>query len=123
MFSRGPVPDLSFWKVVSLKSMARKPGSSPSAIKSRAARTAAALAPAGGAPAAAATPKKKRTNPVQFFREVRAEARKITWTTRKETWITSVMVFMMVVLAALFFSAVDGLLGFGAKALLSFAAG
>lgn len=108
---------------MSLKSMARKPGSSPSAIKSRAARTAAALAPAGGAPAAAATPKKKRTNPVQFFREVRAEARKITWTTRKETWITSVMVFMMVVLAALFFSAVDGLLGFGAKALLSFAAG
>jgi preprotein translocase subunit SecE len=30
--------------------------------------------------------------PVQFFGEVRAEARKITWTSRKETWITSVMV-------------------------------
>ncbi len=102
--------------------MARKPGSSPSAIKSRAAKTAAALAPAGGASAAAAAPK-KRTSPVQFFREVRAEARKITWTTRKETWITSVMVFMMVVMASLFFSAVDGLLGLGAKALLSFAAG
>ena len=114
---------MSFWKVVSLKSMARKPGSSPSAIKSRAAKTAAALAPAGGAPAAAAAAPKKRTNPVQFFREVRAEARKITWTTRKETWITSVMVFMMVVMASLFFSAVDGLLGLGAKALLSFAAG
>jgi len=123
MFPRDPVPDLSYLKVVSLKSMARKPGSSPSAIKSRAARTAAALAPAGGGPAAPAAPKKKRTSPVQFFREVRAEARKITWTTRKETWITSVMVFLMVVLAALFFSAVDGLLGLGAKALLSFAAG
>ena len=103
--------------------MARKPGSSPSAIKSRAARTTAALAPAGGGPAAPTAPKKKRTSPVQFFREVRAEARKITWTTRKETWITSVMVFLMVVLAALFFSAVDGLLGFGAKQLLTFAAG
>jgi preprotein translocase subunit SecE len=84
--------------------MARKPGSSPSAIKSRAAKTAAALAPAGGASAAAPAAPKKRTNPVQFFREVRAEARKITWTTRKETWITSVMVFIMVVMASLFFS-------------------
>ncbi|MBU4433986.1 MAG: preprotein translocase subunit SecE [bacterium] len=102
--------------------MARKPGSSPSAIKSRAAKTAAALAPAGGSPAAVVAPKKP-FNPLQFFREVRAEARKITWTTRKETWITSVMVFMMVVMAAVFFSLVDGLLGLGANALLKFAAG
>ena len=123
MFRQVRFPVLSFWKVVSLKSMARKPGSSPSAIKSRAAKTAAALAPAGGAPAATVAAPKKRTNPVQFFREVRAEARKITWTTRKETWITSVMVFMMVGMASLFFSAVDGLLGLGAKALLTFAAG
>lgn len=100
--------------------MARKPGSSPSAIKSRAARTAAALAPAGSAPAAAAAPKKP-FNPVQFFREVRAEARKITWTTRKETWITSVMVFMMVVLASVFFLAVDGGLGFAVNQLLKLA--
>ena len=104
--------------------MARKPGSSPSAIKSRAAKTAAALAPAGQAAAAKApAAPKKPFNPLLFLREVRAEARKITWTTRKETWITSVMVFLMVVLAALFFSAVDGLLGFGAKQLLTFAAG
>ncbi|PTT05541.1 preprotein translocase subunit SecE [Caulobacter sp. HMWF025] len=101
--------------------MARKPGSSPSAIKSRAAKTAAALAPAGGASAAAAAAPKKRTNPVQFFREVRAEARKITWTTRKETWITSVMVFMMVVLASVFFLAVDGGLGFAVNQLLKLA--
>ncbi|WP_233244848.1 preprotein translocase subunit SecE, partial [Caulobacter sp. HMWF009] len=98
-----------------------KPGSSPSAIKSRAAKTAAALAPAGGASAAAAAAPKKRTNPVQFFREVRAEARKITWTTRKETWITSVMVFMMVVLASVFFLAVDGGLGFAVNQLLKLA--
>lgn len=100
--------------------MARKPGSSPSAIKSRAAKTAAALAPAGAASAAATAPR-KRTNPVQFFREVRAEARKITWTTRKETWITSVMVFMMVVLASVFFMAVDGGLGFAVNQLLKLA--
>ena len=102
--------------------MARKPGSSPSAIKNRAAKTAAAMAPAGAAAAAAASaPPKKRTTPVQFFREVRAETRKITWTSRKETWITSVMVFIMVVLASLFFLAVDGGLGFAINQLLKLA--
>ena len=101
--------------------MARKPGSSPSAIKNRAAKTAAAMAPAGAAAAAAPAAPKKRTTPAQFFREVRAEARKITWTSRKETWITSVMVFIMVVLASLFFLAVDGGLGFAINQLLKLA--
>jgi len=50
---------------------------------------------------------KKRTSVSQFLREVRAEARKITWTSRKETWITSVMVGIMVVLASIFFLGVD----------------
>jgi preprotein translocase subunit SecE len=69
--------------------------------------------PKGGQPpattiAAAEKPApKRRTSPLQFFREVRAEARKITWTSRKETWITSVMVFIMVVLATVFFAVVD----------------
>ncbi|CAN5296787.1 MAG: preprotein translocase subunit SecE [Gemmatimonadaceae bacterium] len=107
--------------------MARKPGSSPSAIKSRAAKTAAALAPAGGASNAAKTAApaapKKPFNPMRFAQEVRAEARKITWTTRKETWITSVMVFIMVVISALFFTFADWILGMGANLLLKFAAG
>jgi preprotein translocase subunit SecE len=106
--------------------MARKPGSSPSAIKNRAAKTAAALAPAGQASTAAAkapAAPKKSFNPLRFAQEVRAEARKITWTTRKETWITSVMVFIMVVLASLFFTFADWLLGMGANLLLKFAAG
>jgi preprotein translocase subunit SecE len=62
--------------------------------------------------------KKKRTPPGQFFREVRAEGRKITWTSRKETWITSVMVFIMVALAVLFFWLVDLVLGFGVAQLI-----
>ena len=41
------------------------------------------------------------------MQEVRAEARKITWTSRKETWITSVMVFIMVLISAAFFATVD----------------
>jgi preprotein translocase subunit SecE len=105
--------------------MARKPGSSPSAIKNRAAKTAAALAPAGQATADAKAPAapKKPFNPIRFAQEVRAEARKITWTTRKETWITSVMVFIMVVLASLFFTFADWILGMGANLLLKIAAG
>lgn len=123
MFPTGRSKARSSKKVVSFKSMARKPGSSPSAMKNRAAKTAAAMSPAGAASAAAAAPAapKKRTSPVQFFREVRAEARKITWTSRKETWITSVMVFIMVVMASLFFLAVDGGLGFAVNQLLKLA--
>ena len=98
--------------------MARKPGSTPQAMKNRAAKTAAAIAPASAL--AQAAPKKK-TSPGQFFREVRAEARKITWTTRKETWITSVMVGIMVVLAAIFFSLVDGALTLAMAFLLKLA--
>lgn len=59
---------------------------------------------------------KKRTNIFVFFREVRQEARKITWTSRKETWITSVMVLIMVILATVFFGLVD--FAFGALAAL-----
>ena len=91
--------------------MARKPGSNPQAMKTRAAKTAAVMTP--GSALAQGEAKKKRTSPGQFFKEVRAEARKITWTTRKETWITSVMVGIMVVLACAFLAVVD--LGLGAS--------
>jgi preprotein translocase subunit SecE len=91
--------------------MAKKTGNL-AAMKQRAAKAAAVTAAPAGQASAAAAPAapKKPFNPVQFFGEVRAEARKITWTSRKETWITSVMVFIMVVIAALFFFVVDWLL-------------
>lgn len=95
--------------------MAKKTGNL-AAMKQRAAKAAAVVAAPAGQAAAPAAPKKP-FNPMQFFGEVRAEARKITWTSRKETWITSVMVFIMVVIAALFFFVVDWLLS-GAVALL-----
>ena len=53
-----------------------------------------------------------KTSPSEFFRQVQAERRKITWPSRKETWITSVMVGIMVVISAVFFSIVDGTLSF-----------
>ena len=105
------------WK--SLKSrMARKPGTNPSAIRHRAAKTAVAM---GSSSAVGQPPPKKKTSIGQFFREVRAEARKITWTSRKETWITSVMVAIMVLLAAGFFAVVDFVLRVGVNLVLKLA--
>lgn len=72
------------------------------------------LAPAK-APAVAtaeARAPKKPFNPMKFFGEVRQEAKRITWTTRKETWITTVMVLIMVVIMSIFFYIVDAGLGF-----------
>ena len=51
-------------------------------------------------------------NPFQFAQEVRQETAKVTWPTRKETWITSVAVLIMVTLAALFFMVADQALGY-----------
>jgi len=62
-----------------------------------------------------------KLNPALFVREVRSEVAKVTWPTRKETTLTTVMVFAMVVMASIFFLAVDAtlstlitwILGFG----------
>jgi preprotein translocase subunit SecE len=48
-----------------------------------------------------------KTNPFQFLQQVRNETSKVTWPTRRETAITSMMVFMFVIAAALFFMVVD----------------
>ena len=50
-------------------------------------------------------------NPGKFIREVRQETAKVTWPSRKETIQTTAMVFIMVILVALFFMAVDSVLG------------
>jgi len=52
-----------------------------------------------------------KTNIGQFIREVRQETAKVTWPTRKETMVTTMMVFVMVFLAAIFFWLVDLVLG------------
>jgi preprotein translocase subunit SecE len=48
-----------------------------------------------------------KTNPFQFLQQVRSETSKVTWPTRRETAITSMMVFMFVVFASLFFMVTD----------------
>ena len=52
-----------------------------------------------------------RLNPFEFIQEVRQEVSKVTWPTWSEVWVTTVMVLIMVAVAALFFTLAD--LGIG----------
>lgn len=61
-----------------------------------------------------------RPNPIQFLRQVRQETSKVTWPTRKELFVTTLMVFIMVALAAIFFFVVDQILSFGIEAVFGF---
>ena len=56
---------------------------------------------------------RRRVSPVQFFQEVRREMAKVTWPTWKETWLTTMMVFIMVGLTMVFFAFVDFVLNYG----------
>lgn len=56
-----------------------------------------------------------KTSPARFIQEVRQEASKVTWPSRKETGISTAMVFVLVIVAAIFFLLVDQLLSFGVK--------
>jgi len=51
--------------------------------------------------------KKKRTNPLEFLQQVRSEASKVTWTSRNETVVSTIMVLIMVAIMALFFFLTD----------------
>lgn len=56
-----------------------------------------------------------KTTPALFVRQVRQEVAKVAWPTRKEATISTAMVFVMVVVASLFFLVVDQLLAWGVK--------
>lgn len=59
-----------------------------------------------------------RTNPLQFIQQVRAEVAKVVWPTRREVILTSIMVFIMAALTAVFFGLVDLLIRSGLEGLL-----
>ncbi|MCX7345524.1 MAG: preprotein translocase subunit SecE [Alphaproteobacteria bacterium] len=59
-----------------------------------------------------------KINPLEFAREVREETSKVTWPTRRETMISTVMVLIMVALASVFFFLVDSILHYGVNAIL-----
>ncbi len=59
-----------------------------------------------------------KTNPFEFLQEVREEARKVTWPSRRENMISTVMVFIMVAVASVFFLGVDFFLHWGVQRVL-----
>ncbi|HBO58884.1 MAG TPA: preprotein translocase subunit SecE [Alphaproteobacteria bacterium] len=59
-----------------------------------------------------------KMHPVLFLRQVRQEIGKVVWPTRKETMMSSLMVIIFTVLAALFFFVVDQIIGYVMKLIL-----
>lgn len=58
------------------------------------------------------------TNPIQFIQQTRAEIAKVVWPTRREVVLTTVMVFIMATLTAIFFALVDLLIRGGLTSVL-----
>ena len=59
------------------------------------------------------------TNPAQFIQQVRAEVSKVVWPTRREVLLTTVMVFVMTIIVAIFFSIVDLIIRSGLQGLFN----
>ena len=62
-----------------------------------------------------------KTGPIQYARQVRAEMKKVTWPTRKETTASTIAVFIMVTLAALFLFAADQVIALAINFILNLA--
>jgi preprotein translocase subunit SecE len=59
-----------------------------------------------------------KISPIEFIRQVRQEASKVTWPTRKETTVTTILVFLMVFICAAFFLIIDRILAWGVSLIL-----
>jgi preprotein translocase subunit SecE len=66
---------------------------------------------------------RRRGGPFRFFGEVRAEARKVTWATRQEVTVSTIMVVIFGVVAAIFFFLVDSVLREAMKFILNLTLG
>ncbi len=64
-----------------------------------------------------------KINPAQYVNEVKAEMKKVTWPTRKETTVSTIAVFIMVTLAATFLFLADQILAWGVDKILSIGSG
>ena len=58
-------------------------------------------------------------NPFQFIQQVRSEVSKITWPTRREVLLTTIMVFVMSAVAAVIFALVDLFIRSGIQSVLN----
>ena len=66
---------------------------------------------------------KKKTNPAQFVRQVRQEMQKVTWPQRKDTFISSAIVIVLVILFSLFFMLTDQIWSFSIKKIIEIGSG
>ena len=64
-----------------------------------------------------------KTSPFKFLQEVRTETNKVTWPSRRETMITTAMVFVMVAIASIFFLVADQLIRVAVTAVLGMVGG
>lgn len=64
--------------------------------------------------------KAKKTSPVMFFKQVKNEAKKISWPSRQETTVSTFAVFVMVLVAATFLFIADQVLAFGVSLIMGF---
>jgi preprotein translocase subunit SecE len=60
----------------------------------------------------------KTNNPFVFIQQVRSETAKVTWPSRRETMISTIMVLVFAFIAAIFFFAADQLMAFGVELIL-----
>lgn len=64
--------------------------------------------------------KAKKISPLGFFRQVKSEGKKITWPSRQETTVSTIAVFIMVTIAAIFLYFADQALAFGVRSIMGF---
>ena len=60
-----------------------------------------------------------KTSPVEFFRQVKAEAKKVTWPTRQETTVSTIAVFIMVTIASIFLYFSDQVIAFLVRSIMT----
>jgi preprotein translocase subunit SecE len=62
----------------------------------------------------------KTSNPFTFLQQVRSETAKVTWPSRRETMISTIMVVVFAIIAMIFFFAADQVLALGVELILGF---
>ena len=66
---------------------------------------------------------KKKINPAQFVRQVRQELQKVTWPERRDTFISSAIVILLIILFSLFFLLTDQIWSFSIKKIIQIGSG
>lgn len=105
-----PIQETSMPKSKNRRKSKKQAGAAPSGGQAPVIESAGSDQERAQSAGASTTSQKSKVGMVQFFRQVRDEGLKVTWTTRKETMVSSIMVLIMVAIASVFFFFVDQIL-------------